>query len=147
MFSTNHSEIEILSRTALHRNGKVAQEFKGKRQKENNVSSVLFFLWRWNSAAPSEKDGQAWRVCAHLYTMNGVLGKDGISYYLRVHAHLQSRCLFCKLNDLQQCRDLPTSSAWNALGDCCLCGNPGVNSFTVVFFPLPVLIQPMHCTW
>lgn len=41
MFSTNPSEIEILSRAALHRNGKVAQEFKGKRQKENNVSSVL----------------------------------------------------------------------------------------------------------
>ena len=43
MFSTNHSEIEILSRTSLHSNGKVAQEFKGKRHKENNVSSVLFF--------------------------------------------------------------------------------------------------------
>lgn len=44
MFSTNHSEIEILSRAAaLHRNGKVAQEFKGKRQKENNVSSVLSY--------------------------------------------------------------------------------------------------------
>lgn len=43
MFSTNHSEIEIPSRAALHRNGKVAQEFKGKRQKENNVSSVLSY--------------------------------------------------------------------------------------------------------
>lgn len=41
MFSTNHSEIESLPRAALNMNSKVVQEFKGNRQKETNVSSMI----------------------------------------------------------------------------------------------------------
>jgi hypothetical protein len=67
MFSTNHSEIEILSRAALHMNEKVVQEFKGNILKRRTMTSCVLFVWRWDSAAPSEKDWQARRVCAHLY--------------------------------------------------------------------------------